>query len=282
MNRIYLSLLVFLLSINTWAAKVGEYNDSILNKVEKLQLKVDSLKIVTLELNSRISEETSTEILTKANIYLLLISLILSIVIVWFFFLFFKKKWSRDRIIEEVINSSRMRQFIELQSNKSIGQTPSNNSIVRQVIDQIKTDEKYQAMVNYQIQLSKEDSKQPIPPQQTVNESITQTITKYFYSIEPRSGGNFFYVDKTTTEFVETESIYYFEKQDENSALYRVVDDNPTMKRAITYKAELLDIACDSLNGTQIPQKIVTEKPGAVKKEGDRWVIVTKAKIKFI
>jgi len=157
----------------------------------------------------------------------------------------------------------------------------NTDEIVCQVIEKLKKEQNYQALVIKQIEATNQNNAPIVESTPILAQRIIPSQSKYFYSIEPKSGGNFFLVDKTTIEFEETESVFVFIKQGDHSAQFRVIADIPTMKRAISYKAELLDTACDSLNGSQNTQKIITEKPGIVKKEGDKWVIIIKAKIKF-
>ncbi len=101
-----------------------------------------------------------------------------------------------------------------------------------------------------------------------------------FYSVEPRDGASF-NGSNFSNEFVPTESVYLIELQNDNIAHFRIIDDNDTMGRAIKYKKELLDVACESLSSSVDTKKIITERPGNAQKDGTKWIIRQKAQIKF-
>lgn len=105
-------------------------------------------------------------------------------------------------------------------------------------------------------------------------------IPEVLYCTEPRDGEAF--DSKNLSErFIETESVFVFHLKNSNTAEFRVITDPDTMGRAIKYKKELLDTACDSLNSSINSRRVITTEPGIAIKQGDRWIIKSKAKIKF-
>jgi len=302
MKRVYLILIINLCIFNGWSSLVfAQHNqnaDSVNSSLSNDTVVDTTQKAISVSQfvkSTNIQESNSS----KTNyLYIGIISLIVSFFISLFMLLIVWYGFLRERILKIVktniegndkLRPGRLNTAISNLVSSMLPRETQNNAksynvdeILSQVIEKLKKDQSYQRMSNNQNQQIKEDVKPDVAPPMVVTQPTIPPQSKHFFSIEPRSGGNFFFVDKTTTGFEETESVYYFEKQGEYSAQFRVIDDIPTMKRAISYKAELLDIACDSLNGSQGAQKIINDKPGTVKKEGDKWVIVTKAKIKFV
>jgi len=263
------------------------------NEVKLLQVRInylsDSIRVLTKSINKLESNEKSI----FRYIEPLVISCIVSLVIVFLFFLIFKKLWSREKILDNVKtsiknNNGRLKDTILdlINEHQTFSKAKVINFdieyIVRQVLINLKKDINYQELLVKQLEINKVNSKTAAPNLQNIQNSIAPIKSKYFFSIEPRSGGNFFLVEKTTLEFVETESVYKFEIINENLANFYVVDDVSTMKRAINFKSDLLNVACDSYSSSNSAQKINTEQCGVVKRQEDKWVIEKKAKIKFI
>lgn len=70
-------------------------------------------------------------------------------------------------------------------------------------------------------------------------------------------------------------------KSDNQNASFKVVEYTDSQEYAIEkYKTVLID-ACEFLNEPNNSTKIITETPGKMVKEGDKWRITQKAKIKF-
>ncbi len=93
--------------------------------------------------------------------------------------------------------------------------------------------------------------------------------------------------------FLETNGSEFFK---ETVSLYklRILNDNPNManfefnsdafgiKNAVSYPDRYLEPICDSINlYNPTAKKIVTVNNGIVEKNGNKWVVLTKAKIKY-
>ena len=198
----------------------------------------------------------------------------------------YNKLMLRDKIIKTTLESNRIREFIKtfLIENSIFKNTTtlkSNNPLnpndfdllVQKVTEGIKKD-------NPDI-LEKEVAKLN-SIEQTVNEILEAPKKRTrFYSVEPRDGVSFNEAG-FTDDFVATESVYFIELQNDNLAHFNLVNDMDTMGRAIKYKKELIDMACESNSASIGSKSIVTEKPGVALKDGNKWMIKQKAKIKFV
>ena len=238
--------------------------------------------------SSQAVTETENSNSSFVNHFLIvLISVFFSI----FIMLIYNNITFRSKIIKTTLESNRVKDFIKSflpqingstnsAKTNSIGHQNSLNSrdvdlLVQKVIEIIKRE-------NPGFFDKKEDASKVIPIIMPVNEilEVPKKRTK-FYSVEPRDGVSF-NGSGFSDEFIATESVYFIELQNDNLAHFSIVVDNDTMGRAIKYKKELIDIACESLVSSIDTKRIVTEKPGIAQKDGNKWVIKQKAQIKFV
>ena len=231
-----------------------------------------------------VTDKASTEI-SMANFMIVLISIGSSIGIM----ALYHKLLLRDKIIKTTLESNRIREFIKtfliestiFQNNansissKLIGSLNQKDFelLVQKVTEAIKNENTI-LFDNEDVKLSSMELAVNTAPE------IPKKRTK-FYSVEPRDGISFNEAG-FTDDFIATESVYFIELQNDHLAHFNLVNDMDTMGRAIKYKKELIDMACES-NSTSIGSKsIVTEKPGVALKDGNKWKIQQKAKIKFV
>ena len=205
--------------------------------------------------------------------------------------LLYNKLKLRDKIIRTTLESNRVREFVKtVLLEKIVFQNPSNpNSNLSSLSSNPKDLELLVQKVTEAIQKEypfvfekKEDGPKNNPGEKPVVElPEVQKKRTQFYSVEPRDGVSF-NGSGFSDDFIATESVYFIELQNDNQAHFRIIDDSDTMGRAIKYKKELIDVACESHSGSTGSEKIVTEKPGVALKDGNRWMIKQKAKIKFV
>jgi len=291
MKKKYLLIFICLISITSWAQSGHQQaapKDSLTNELNTVKSDVEEIKNKLATIEKEVKENQSKGVFTKSNFYLSIVllsaSLFLSFIVVWIFYLLFRKDWSRDRIIDEVLSSTRIKRFIteHIQANKPNNQIVNIDSIVKQAVELIMREQSYIDMVKKQSDLTNSNSNQSFVSLKVADQQPIPTQSKDFYCIEPNENTNYFFADKTTLNFRETISVYQFKSINENLANFKVVEDGDTMKRAIASKSYLLNAACESIGTSHNAQKIINDKSGTVKKEGDKWVIVTKAKIKFV
>ena len=201
----------------------------------------------------------------------------------------YNKLKMRDKIVKTTLESNRIREFIKTfliestifqnatnsTSSKSIGSLNQKDFdlLVQQVTEAIKKE-------NPDL-FDKEEAKLS-SMEHTVDAAaeVPKKRTK-FYSVEPRDGVSFNEAG-FTDDFIATESVYFIELQNDHLAHFNLVNDVDTMGRAIKYKKELIDMACESNSASIGSKSIVTEKPGVALKDGNKWIIKQKAKIKFV
>lgn len=231
---------------------------------------------------NEIEPAKATSEISLANFMIVLLSVGSSFGIM----LLYNKLQLRDKIVKTTLESNRIREFIKTflvestifqnaASSKSISSLNAKDFdlLVQKVTEAIKKE-------NPNL-LEKEEAKLN-SIEQTVNEILEAPKKQTrFYSVEPRDGVSFNEAG-FTDDFIATESVYFIELQNDHLANFNLVNDIDTMGRAIKYKKELIDMACESNSASIGSKSIITEKPGVALKDGNKWIIKQKAKIKFV
>lgn len=115
-----------------------------------------------------------------------------------------------------------------------------------------------------------------IPPQRKIPDEV-------FFMPSPSIDGYFALSDKSEI-FKETITLYKFiiHKNNPNKADFEFNSDAMGIKNAINYPDRCLEPVC-IINSAYNPntRKIITQKNGVADKIGDKWIVNSKAKIKY-
>ena len=145
---------------------------------------------------------------------------------------------------------------VEYQLKNSIQKNLSNNIVTDSTIPKI----------NNEIKLE-------VPP---------KPIQEVFYMATPDQ--NNFDISSLSNTFKPTQSLYEFkvDNYDKSKASFTFYSDEIGIRDAVNYPHTYLDPVCESQNAlNQNAKSINTIKPGIAEKRNDKWVVTTKAKIKY-
>jgi len=269
-------------------AKKKELREQNANQISTV--KVDSIQINrdTLSTNTKFSgERQDSDSSFLIHLLIVFISIFSSVIII----LVYNNITFRNKTIRTILESNRIRDFI-----KSFITTANVSQISAKVnpigLQSLLNDRDIDLLAQRVLETIKKENPDLFNKKEDVPNIISTIIpdivipevsmkrTK-FYSVEPRDGVSF---NGTgfSDEFIATESVYFIELQNDNLAHFSIIVDNDTMGRAIKYKKELIDTACESLSSSIETKSIVTEKCGIALKDGNKWVIKQKAQIKFV
>lgn len=113
--------------------------------------------------------------------------------------------------------------------------------------------------------------KQPEPP----------AASPAFFLSTPNSDGSFNNSSANTT-YKEGASIYKFMNTKEKRAKFWIDERDASIKLALAYPDKNIDPVCDAMNAFDPrARKIYTQVPGDAELVGDKWMVVTKAKIRY-
>ncbi len=122
-----------------------------------------------------------------------------------------------------------------------------------------------------------------VPPQISVTApqpEIPKTPPFFFLST-PNSDGSF-NNSSANFSFKEGASIYKFQNTKDNRAQFWVDARDASVKLALSYPDKNIDPVCDALNAFDPrARKIFTVEPGLAELVGDRWRVITKARIRY-
>jgi hypothetical protein len=145
---------------------------------------------------------------------------------------------------------------VEYQLKNSIQKNLSNNIVTDSTIPKI----------NNEVKLE-------VPP---------KPIQEVFYMATPDQ--NNFDISSLSNTFKPTQSLYEFkvDNYDKSKASFTFYSDEIGIRDAVNYPHTYLDPVCESQNAlNQNAKSINTIKPGIAEKRNDKWVVTTKAKIKY-
>lgn len=102
-----------------------------------------------------------------------------------------------------------------------------------------------------------------------------------FFLSTPNSDGSF-NNSSANPSYKEGASIYKFMHIKENRAKFWIDERDASVKLALAYPDKNIDPVCDALNAYDPrARKISTREPGVAELIGDKWKVITKAKIRY-
>lgn len=126
------------------------------------------------------------------------------------------------------------------------------------------------------------------------NNNIPETNTEIALVVPPKPAQEIFYMatpdqnnfdlSSLSNSFKPTQSLYEFtvDNQDKSKASFIFYSDEVGIKDAVNYPHRYLEPVCEPQNAlNQNAKSIVTINPGIAVKRNDKWVVTTKAKIKY-
>jgi hypothetical protein len=112
--------------------------------------------------------------------------------------------------------------------------------------------------------------------------NIPQSIV--FYMATPNKEDGSFDISSQTETFKPTQSLYKFTVDNSNSskAKFEFFSDEAGIRDSIDSPQTYIDPVCEPQNARNPnAKKIITTSPGTAEKRNDKWVKITKAKIKY-
>lgn len=122
-----------------------------------------------------------------------------------------------------------------------------------------------------------EDEPKPYNKQENIPSSPAEVL----YFSTPNEDGSF-NVSAASTSFMDDASIYRMTKTSAAKAEYKIDDRPSAIRLALQYPELRIERCCIPQNAfNHKAKRIVTRKPGKMELMGDKWIIVTKAKISY-
>ena len=128
----------------------------------------------------------------------------------------------------------------------------------------------------------------------TTTDTVPETNTEIVLEVPPKPAREIFYMatpdqnnfdlSSLSNVFKPTQSLYEFtvDNQDKSKASFIFYSDEIGIKDAVNYPHRYVESVCEPQNAlNQNAKKINTIKPGIAVKRNDKWVVTTKAKIKY-
>jgi hypothetical protein len=123
-------------------------------------------------------------------------------------------------------------------------------------------------------------TKQPTPVivKKTNNEPVKAASVEVFYMSQPIEN----YFPQRARSGSKENTLYQFKITGNNEATFEVINDGANISQAADYASSYFDPACNSENlpGGQV-KRITTTKAGKARFEGDKWIIIQKATIRY-
>ena len=102
-----------------------------------------------------------------------------------------------------------------------------------------------------------------------------------FYLSTPNSDGSF-NNSSANSSYKEGASIYKFQNTKENQAKFKIDEHEASVRLALAYPDKNIDPVCDALNAFDPKaRKIYTVENGIAELIGDKWKVITKARIRY-
>lgn len=109
---------------------------------------------------------------------------------------------------------------------------------------------------------------------------IPKTSNIFFLST-PNSDGSF-NNSSASLHYKEGASIYNFQNTEENQAKFKIDEREASTKLAMRFPDKNIDPVCEAVNKFDPnPKSIFTVEPGVAELVGDRWRVITKARIRY-
>lgn len=121
----------------------------------------------------------------------------------------------------------------------------------------------------------------PPPTPAPVPQPETPKPPSVFFLSTPNSDGSF-NNSSANVSFREGASIYKFQNTKDNRAQFKIDERDASVKLALSYPDKNIDPVCDALNAFDPrARKISTDEPGLAELTGDKWRVITKARIRY-
>lgn len=102
-----------------------------------------------------------------------------------------------------------------------------------------------------------------------------------FYLSTPNSDGSF-NNSSANPSYKEGASIYKFQNTKDSLAKFKIDEHEASVRLALAYPDKNIDPVCDALNAFDPKaRRIYTVEPGIAELIGDKWKVITKAKIRY-
>ena len=107
------------------------------------------------------------------------------------------------------------------------------------------------------------------------------TTSHIFFLSTPNSDGSF-NNSSASLLYKEGASIYKFQNIKENQANFKIDEREASTKLAMRFPDKNIDPVCDAVNKFDPnPKSIFTVEPGLAELVGDKWRVITKARIRY-
>ena len=119
------------------------------------------------------------------------------------------------------------------------------------------------------------------PRQNQVPYPKPQEAIHTFYLSTPNADGSF-NNSSANASYKEGASIYKFQNIKDNRAKFVIDEHDASVRLALAYPDKNIDPVCDASNAFDPKaRKIYTEENGIAELIGDRWKVITKARIRY-
>jgi hypothetical protein len=109
---------------------------------------------------------------------------------------------------------------------------------------------------------------------------IRQTVSKVFYLSTPARDGSFW--DRNSREELDpTASYYRFVETEVGRAEFFTVETPEFFQQALRRPDAIIEPVCEAQNAWTNGKRIITETPGKAQKDGEKWKVTQKAKIRY-
>ncbi|GHB67208.1 hypothetical protein [Persicitalea jodogahamensis] len=137
------------------------------------------------------------------------------------------------------------------------------------------------ADVPMEITKSSADEQAVKPTTNQVSYSKPQEVIHTFYLSTPNADGSF-NNSSANASYKEGASIYKFQNIKGNQAKFKIDEHEASVRLALAYPDKNIDPVCDASNAFDPKaRKIYTEENGIAELVGDRWKVITKARIRY-
>jgi uncharacterized protein YneF (UPF0154 family) len=203
-------------------------------------------------------------------------------------YIFMLKSWDRKLFeklgeIKKANWKLRTSQLGEKPSSYSISESQNSDWQIRELQASIKSLQNENLNLREQISKLKKHQTQLNQVEVEVQD-VSERVSRVFYLSMPsnQSDDSGSFKDLPATTIQPGISFYKFElSKDENHANFWFIDSPNTVKSALQMPDYILETACNYEGLHSKANKILTKKPGKVKKEGNNWKITAKAEISF-
>jgi hypothetical protein len=184
---------------------------------------------------------------------------------------------SKESLINNILTDPKIKEHLQKH-------TPGNqhSSITINISDQIRDLAERIALLEKEIYLLKNDQSKLEKPISTDPETKPNVEKlEVIYLSTPNLDGSF-NLSSSSPNYRDGATIYKFTKTSFNKARFEIDSKTDSMKLAISYPDKNIDPVCDAENAfNSNATRIITVQPGEVELQGDKWIKITKAKIRY-